>query len=235
VQREHGGDAKRTYVAGYSNGAIYAMEVGLRYPHVFFAILCIGGGCNLPEIPKDARHVGAYIIHGTADRSVPYDAAVRARDRLKEAGLEVVFRKKEGKGHVLFEEEAGDFYDWVKKFKRPYTPGSLPWPSDYAKALKKAADEDKLVWVYFYSDKDKTNETAEYLECELLRDPDVVEAGKGYVLVKVDLAKSEVARKEKIRRGCLCVMDSGGSIRKKFSRRIEPKRFLKALKRVKKK
>ncbi|MHC4606991.1 MAG: alpha/beta hydrolase [Planctomycetota bacterium] len=234
AQRKYQGDPKRTYIGGYSNGGFYAMEAALAYPNLFSAVLCIGGGCNVYPIPEEAKRLGAYIIHGTADPNTPFTAGEKSAKRLEQAGLTVVFKRKEGKGHLMFQEEAKEFFQWTAQFQRTFTPGTIDWPTDFDAAMKKAAEEKKLVWAYFYAEKDAKNLNAELIEFDLLGDRRITEFSKDYVLVKIDRDKSKVDEKHKIKRATLCIIEPSGKVRRKFNRKIEPEKFIEAVGKLKK-
>jgi phospholipase/carboxylesterase len=227
IQREWGGDPRRTYIGGYSNGGFYAMEIGLRHPEVFSAILCVGGGANLSP-GEGTKHLGAYIIHGTADNSVPFDVGKQAADKLKNAGLEVVFREYKGRGHDIFDEEAKAFFDWLPKFARPYTPGAGA-SGTLEEALKSAAEKQTLVWAWFWSKKDDKSAVAEAFELDLLTDPAVAELAKSYVLVKVERETNDL----KITKPTLAVLSADGKILKRFEAPLAAAAFVAAVKKLK--
>ncbi|KAF0246289.1 MAG: hypothetical protein FD180_777 [Planctomycetota bacterium] len=232
LQRTLNGDPKRTYLGGYSNGAFYAMEIGLGHPEVFSGVLSIGGGCNLHELPADTKRLGAFIIHGTADNAVPFDAAVRADGQLRKHGLEVVFKKHEGAGHVLFPEEAKGFFDWLPKFVRPYVPGSITWEADLEKARASASEKKQRLLVWFWSAKDATSELADYFECDLLRESAIADLASTHVLVKID-RDSETAKSFALKKPALAVLDADGKVLKKFEAPADPKALAAAILKVK--
>ncbi len=227
IQRTLNGDPKRTYIAGYSNGAFHAVQYGLGHPDVFSAVLCIGGGCNLGSLPEESKRLGAYVIHGTADTSVPFDAASRAAEQLKQHGLTVEFKKYEGRGHDLFDEESKAFFDWLPKFVRPYTPGTIPWEADLSKAREKGG---RLI-AWFYSDKDKASELADGFETDVLRSPEFADLGKEFTLVKID-RDSESAKPFGIKKPTLAVIE-GEKILRKFETPADPKALAAAIRKIK--
>ncbi len=226
IQRTMNGDPKRTYLGGYSNGAFHAVQYALNHPEVFSALLCIGGGCNLGSSSDETKRLGAYIIHGTADSSVPFDAGQRASDQLKKHGLDVVFRKFDGRGHDIFDEEAKAFFDWIPKFVRPYVPGSIAW-EDLAKAKEKGGR--MLAW--FWSTKDEKSELADYFEMDVLRAAEFNDLAKDLTLVKID-RDSDSAKPFAIKKPTLALIE-GEKILKKFEVPAEPKAIVAAIKKVK--
>ena len=227
IQRTMNGDPKRTYLGGYSNGAFHAVQYALKHPDVFSGLLCIGGGCNIAALSDDTKRLGAYIIHGTSDNSVPFDAGQRASEQLKKHGLEVVFRKFDGRGHDIFDEEAKAFFDWLPKFVRPYQPGAIAWEEDLAKAREKGG----RIVAWFWSAKDVKSELADTFEMDVLGAPEFVELGRDVTLVKID-RDSEGAKSFGIRKPTLALIE-GEKILKKYEAPADPRAIVAAIRKVK--
>ncbi|KAB2346023.1 alpha/beta hydrolase family esterase [Actinomadura rudentiformis] len=68
-------DAKRVYVAGFSNGAGMAYRMACERPDKVAGIGVVEGALVTPCEP--GRPVSAMIFHGTADRSVPFNGGGR--------------------------------------------------------------------------------------------------------------------------------------------------------------
>jgi predicted esterase len=206
MQRKHGADPRRTFIAGYSNGGFYAFETGLRHPEVFSAILCIGGGCNVWDFSEEAKEVGCYIIHGTADKSVKFESGKQAAERLKKAGFrDVVFRDYPGRGHDIFTEEAPRFFPWLAKQKRVLVPGktsTIGWKEDLAAAL----EGEKKVLAYFYSSRDGDSALVDFVQSELFRDKGFIEVSSAFTCVKVDRDADEIAKELKVKRAMLALV-----------------------------
>ncbi len=65
-------DSKMIYVAGFSNGAMLAHEVGTRLSHVVAGVAAVSGSLNGSEnVP--AQPISVIIIHGTKDELVPIE------------------------------------------------------------------------------------------------------------------------------------------------------------------
>lgn len=214
IQRTHNADAKRTYLAGYSNGGFYACETGLAHPEIFSAIVCVGGGANR-GVGEDNARQGAYFIHGTADNSVRFEVGKNSAEKLKGKLQDVVFRDYQGRGHDIFDEEAKAVFDWLPKFARKLVPGSVKAETDLDGALAKGK-----VLVYAYSAKDSENAMAEYYEWELLPELDVP-------IVKID---REVVTEFKVTKPTLLVLDSTKKVLHRFDTRVAAKSVLDKMK-----
>lgn len=70
---QHGGDPERVYMAGFSNGGMMALRMGLEAPEMIAAVASVSG--TLPrQIARRERRpaVPMLLIHGTEDRTVPW-------------------------------------------------------------------------------------------------------------------------------------------------------------------
>jgi phospholipase/carboxylesterase len=81
--RQHGVNSSRLALAGFSDGASYALTVGLKNGDVF--------SVGKPQV---------FISHGSADRMLPVTSARGIADRLKGDGYHLKFEEFEG-GHEV--------------------------------------------------------------------------------------------------------------------------------------
>lgn len=68
-------DPRRVYVAGFSNGAMLAHKFACEHASKVAAIACIGGSMTGRE-REPGEPVSVLMIHGTADKHVPYHGGV---------------------------------------------------------------------------------------------------------------------------------------------------------------
>jgi phospholipase/carboxylesterase len=89
----------RTVVGGFSDGASYALSLGLANGDLFDAVLAFSPGFVAPPGRQGSPRI--WISHGTHDRVLPVDRCGRrvARD-LSAAGYEVTYEEFDG-GHVV--------------------------------------------------------------------------------------------------------------------------------------
>lgn len=106
VLAEYPVDRGRIALAGFSDGASYALSVGLANGDLFGHVLAFSPGFMAP-----ADRVGrpaVYVSHGTGDRVLPIDACSRRLvPRLELAGYEVRYREFAG-GHSVPLDVAGE-------------------------------------------------------------------------------------------------------------------------------
>lgn len=116
VYRRYPVDPLRQALLGYSDGASYALSVGLANPHVFSAVMAWAAAFRVVdpacEDPR-ARKPRILLEHGTHDPVFPFEQiALPLRDGLEKGGYAVEFRVDRGGKHW----PSGDFLpealDW---------------------------------------------------------------------------------------------------------------------------
>lgn len=102
-------DRTRVALAGFSDGASYALTVGLRNRDVFTHVVAfspgVAGPAGAPPWPA------VFVSHGEQDGVLPVEAARSIVARLEGEGCAVVYREFEG-GHVIPAEVAKAAIDW---------------------------------------------------------------------------------------------------------------------------
>jgi phospholipase/carboxylesterase len=117
IYRRYPIDFDRQVLMGYSDGASYALSVGLSNPRHFSALVAWAAGFVAidpalfdPEAPKPR----VYLEYGSHDELFPFEqVAVPMRDRLAAIGCDVTFSVDEGGRHWpsgSFSREALDWY-----------------------------------------------------------------------------------------------------------------------------
>ena len=92
-------DAGRVAVGGFSDGASYALSIGITNGGLFSDILAFSPGFAAPMGAEGAPRV--FISHGTADRVLPIDrCSRRLAPSLRRAGYDLDYREFDG-GHVV--------------------------------------------------------------------------------------------------------------------------------------
>ncbi|HEU4522092.1 MAG TPA: alpha/beta hydrolase [Thermoanaerobaculia bacterium] len=77
-------------LAGFSQGALMALDAGLRTKTPIAGIVAMSGGLyeeNLPDLTAK-KNLPILIVHGTADDVIPLPAARRARQFLERHGIQ---------------------------------------------------------------------------------------------------------------------------------------------------
>lgn len=103
-------------VAGFSQGALMALDSGLRTTLKLAGIIVMSGGLYEQELPNLRTQAGlpVLIAHGSADDVVPMTYARRARRVLEDAGLDVEYHEYP-MGHQVAPEEAAVVKAFIEK------------------------------------------------------------------------------------------------------------------------
>ncbi|HHB83127.1 MAG TPA: phospholipase [Devosia sp.] len=100
---------KETFLAGFSQGGMMALNVGLRLEEDLLGILSFSGGL----IGEDNGMEGITakppicLVHGTADDVVPVSLSQNSLITLKEKGYKVAMHLDKGGGHAISAEGLG--------------------------------------------------------------------------------------------------------------------------------
>ena len=107
-------DPTRVAIGGYSDGASYALSLGITNGDLFTHILAFSPGCMAPAGQRGSPRI--FVSHGTRDRWLPIDrCSRRIVPQLERGGYDVRYREFEG-GHVVPPEIGREAVDW---FTRP--------------------------------------------------------------------------------------------------------------------
>jgi len=88
----------RIGIAGFSDGATYALSVGLMNGDLFSDILAFSPGFMRPHHRIDKPRI--YVAHGRNDKILPVDCGRRLSRQLTDEGYEVWYEEFDG-GHVV--------------------------------------------------------------------------------------------------------------------------------------
>jgi phospholipase/carboxylesterase len=111
--------AGKLIVGGFSQGALMALDAGLRTAQKLAGILAMSGGLYEHDLPDLHAHASlpVFVGHGSADDVVPVNYARRARRLLEDAGIDVDYREYP-MGHQIAAEEADDVRAFLGKVLR---------------------------------------------------------------------------------------------------------------------
>jgi predicted esterase len=111
VLRHYAVDSRRLAVGGFSDGASYALSLGLNNGDLFSHVLAFSPGFVGPGTRRGRPRV--FISHGTRDRILPIDPCSRSIVReLRAQGYALDYREFEGE-HVIPPEIAAAAVDWL--------------------------------------------------------------------------------------------------------------------------
>jgi phospholipase/carboxylesterase len=99
-------------VGGFSDGASYALSVGITNGDLFRRIVAFSPGFMDPAAWRGEPDI--YVSHGTADTVLPIDRCSRRIVRaLRKAGYDVRYHEFEG-GHVVPPDIALEAFNWLR-------------------------------------------------------------------------------------------------------------------------
>lgn len=88
-------DAERVAIGGFSDGASYALSLGVANGDLFTHVLAFSPGFMAPPAQRGAPRI--YVSHGTGDGVLPIDRCSRPLvPRLQAAGYDVLYREFAG-------------------------------------------------------------------------------------------------------------------------------------------
>jgi phospholipase/carboxylesterase len=103
-------------VSGFSQGAMMALDVGLRTKKKLAAVIAMSGGLYEPDLPDLKAHttLPVLIAHGAYDDVVPVNFARRARRVLEDAGLSIEYQEYP-MSHQVAQEEIEVVRDFIAR------------------------------------------------------------------------------------------------------------------------
>jgi phospholipase/carboxylesterase len=103
-------DRARIAVEGFSDGASYALSLGITNGDLFSHVIAFSPGFMVPKEQHGAPEI--YISHGTKDQILPIDSCSRRLvPRLRSAGYEVKYHEFDGP-HTVPEDIAREALAW---------------------------------------------------------------------------------------------------------------------------
>jgi phospholipase/carboxylesterase len=104
-------DRSRLVVAGFSDGASYALSLGITYGDQFTRIVSMSPGVMQPMAARGKPKI--FISHGTTDAVMPIDVTSRRFvPRLKSLGYDVTYYEYEGR-HVVSPPMVRKAFEWA--------------------------------------------------------------------------------------------------------------------------
>ena len=103
-------EAGHVAIGGFSDGASYALSLGLSNGDLFTHVMAFSPGFMQP-----AQRIGKpriYLSHGKSDPVLPFDNAQRIVKNLQNMGYDVRFRQFEG-GHGVPQDVVNEGVEWV--------------------------------------------------------------------------------------------------------------------------
>jgi phospholipase/carboxylesterase len=105
-------DTARLAIGGFSDGATYALSLGITNGDLFTHVIAFSPGFMVPAAQRGAPRL--FVSHGTKDQVLSIDACSRRIvRRVRDAGYDVLYREFEG-GHTVPPAVAREAFTWLK-------------------------------------------------------------------------------------------------------------------------
>lgn len=116
---ERGVPAERVVLAGFSQGGVIALHLGLRHPERLAGIMGLSTYVHdhehlADEVSLASADVPIFMAHGNADPMIPIARAVTARQALEGLGYQVEWHEYP-MGHQVCPEEIGHIGSWLAR------------------------------------------------------------------------------------------------------------------------
>ena len=102
-------DATHVAIGGFSDGASYALSLGLANGDLFNHIIAFSPGFMAPPLLQGQPLI--FVSHGTHDQVLPVRASRRIVEKLREVGYNVTYQEFNGP-HTVPPEIAREGFDW---------------------------------------------------------------------------------------------------------------------------
>ena len=110
-------DSNKTFLLGFSQGAILSYALSLNYPNRVNHVIALSGYINEELTPKSVSELNIttdyYISHGTVDQVLPVDWARKAPVYLNENNLQNVYSEYPV-GHGVAPQNFYSFKSWIE-------------------------------------------------------------------------------------------------------------------------
>lgn len=107
---EYAIDPRRLAVGGFSDGASYALSIGIANGYLFTHVLAFSPGFMAPAARHGRPHI--FVSHGVHDRTLPIDSCSRVIvPNLRNTGYDVLYREFDGP-HTVPPDIAMEAVEW---------------------------------------------------------------------------------------------------------------------------
>jgi len=111
-------DASKSFLFGFSQGALLTFEFGARYKIELAGYIAISGHVYDPELLVKETHTKRknapwLCTHGTKDEALDFNTAKKQIETLQKGGFNIAFHSYE-KAHIINKEETTMIHLWIK-------------------------------------------------------------------------------------------------------------------------
>ena len=117
IQQKHNTNKEKTFVAGFSQGAILSYSLSFFYPNKIQHVIALSGYINTDLLPQNIDkniQTDYYCSHGTVDQVLPVDWARKSKPFLDNLGLNCVYSEYPV-GHGVAPQNFYSFKSWIEE------------------------------------------------------------------------------------------------------------------------
>lgn len=112
--------ASKSYLLGFSQGALLTFEFGARYEKSLAGYIAMSGQLSNPELlllemNSQLKNANWLCTHGTQDKALDFQTTKSQVETLKKGGFRITCKSYD-KGHVVNIEEVEMLRQWIKKY-----------------------------------------------------------------------------------------------------------------------
>jgi phospholipase/carboxylesterase len=109
---------ERIFLSGFSQGCLMTLEVGLTHPSKFAGLIGISGYINdherlIEHFSPMAREQRVLVTHGTRDPMIPFAEVKLQMQKVKEAGINLIWKEFQKEHTIAGEEEISVIRDFI--------------------------------------------------------------------------------------------------------------------------
>ncbi len=119
LQKKYQISPEKTFLLGFSQGAILSYSVAFNYPEKAQKIIALSGYINtdlLPETYKETNysHLDFFVSHGSVDQVIPVQLARKSEEILSSLNIEHIYQEYPV-GHGVAPQNFYDFKKWIEE------------------------------------------------------------------------------------------------------------------------
>ncbi len=119
LQKKYQISPEKTFLLGFSQGAILSYSVAFNYPEKAQKIIALSGYINtdlLPETYKKTNysHLDFFVSHGSVDQVIPVQLARKSEEILSSLNIEHIYQEYPV-GHGVAPQNFYDFKKWIEE------------------------------------------------------------------------------------------------------------------------
>ncbi len=114
---EHGLDAERVYLCGFSQGAMMSLSCALTKPEMFAGLVCMSGRSSPEMLPAEndfdkLKDFSIFVTHGINDPVLPIENGRATKEILSRLPVDLKYKEYD-MAHEISQESLTDVSEWL--------------------------------------------------------------------------------------------------------------------------